>query len=755
MSQGWSKIFNRINWLNRPSTNTPLNATNLNAGDSAIDKLDDRIITLDTVKADMQVVNGMVADISVNDADGIITVTYKNGSTKTYDTNLEKIATNFTYDYSTQRLVLTLSDGSKQYVDMSALITQYEFKDSATIAFSVDSTGKVSASVKNGSITDAMLQTDYLANITAQATKAESMANSATTSSNSAYDNAKLSQSYAIGGSGVRDGEDTDNSKYYSEQASKSATASANSASTASTNASEAASSASSASASATQSATSESNARKSASSAAASASTASTKASEASNSATLASGSASSALTSATSASESAESASASATTATQKAKDASSSATSASSSASSASTSATSASKSATDAKTSANSASASATAASTSATNAKASETASATSAKNAKTSETNAASGASTATAKASAASTSASNAATSEANAKKYYEQAKAISESFSGALRPMGTVSFANLPAVSSASAGDMYNISDEFVTTSDFVEGAGITEPAGSNVYKTESGKWDVLAGSPVTGVKGANETTFRRGNVNITPDNIGAIPTSGGTVNGTITFGKSDNYGIRTNTNNYGRVGDATNQFFEGYFQKIFENKTLLSNKYLQLTGDSKDNTTTFTSNDSTTGDSTAPALLTSGETHASIFSKVSTIFKNVRWLLSKMGTTDISSIGNGTVTGALSTLNSNMVKTYTKDIIATVDKKWGNVYIAEGIMIDIPNMELTKAKGVQLSVNSKMSGSVFASLNSLTETQANIILLRGTSGNVNCRLYLTLTF
>lgn len=219
MSQGWSKIFNRINWLNRPSTNTPLNATNLNAGDSAIDKLDDRIITLDTVKADMQVVNGMVADISVNDADGVITVTYKNGSTKTYDTNLEKIATNFTYDYSTQRLVLTLSDGSKQYVDMSALITQYEFKDSTTIALSVDSTGKVSASVKNGSITDDMLETGYLANITAQATKAESMANSATTSSNSAYDNAKLSQSYAIGGSGVRDGEDTDNAKYYCEHA--------------------------------------------------------------------------------------------------------------------------------------------------------------------------------------------------------------------------------------------------------------------------------------------------------------------------------------------------------------------------------------------------------------------------------------------------------------------------------------------------------------------------------------------------------
>ena len=219
MSQGWSKIFNRINWLNRPSTNTPLNATNLNAGDSAIDKLDDRIITLDTVKADMQVVNGMVADVTLNSNTGVITVTYKNGSHVDYDTNLEKIAVNFSYDYVNQRLVLTLSDGSKQYVDMSALITQYEFKDSTTIALSVDSTGKISASIKNGSITDAMLETGYLANIKTEVAKAQSYANSASSSNNSAYNNAKLSQSYAVGGSGVRDGEDTDNAKYYCEHA--------------------------------------------------------------------------------------------------------------------------------------------------------------------------------------------------------------------------------------------------------------------------------------------------------------------------------------------------------------------------------------------------------------------------------------------------------------------------------------------------------------------------------------------------------
>lgn len=70
-------------------------------------------------------------------------------------------------------------------------------------------------------------------------------------------------------------------------------------------------------------------------------------------------------------------------------------------------------------------------------------------------------------------------------------------------------------------------------------------------------------------------------------------------------------------------------------------------------------------------FTSGDSSTGNSIAPAVITSGETHKSLFNKISTAVKNVRWLLSKMGTTDISSIGNGTVTGALSTLNSNIAE------------------------------------------------------------------------------------
>jgi hypothetical protein len=688
MSQGWKKAFERLFWKNRPSTDTPLNASDMNHIESGIDALDDRIVQLDTLKADSSVLPSLVSSVSINLDTGFLTVVRYGGQVSQYNTNLNKIAVNFEYDYAYQRLVLELPDGNKQYVDMSALITQYEFDDSDTIIFNALPNGHIKAHIADGSIEDRHLKTDYLAEIKTEVAKATNMANSATTSSNSAYNNAKLSQSYAIGGASVRDGEDTDNSKYYSEQASDSAIASADSSSMASTKASEASVSASSASASATKSATSESNASKSASSAATSASTASTKASEASKSATSASGSASSASESASNASESAESASASATTATQKAKDASSYAMAAESSASAANSSASDAVNRATEAKAFANSASTSATAASTSASNAKASETASATSAKNAKTSETNAASGASTATSKASAASTSATNAATSEANAKKYYEQAKAISESFSGALRPMGTVTFANLPAVSSVSAGDMYNISDEFVTTYDFVEGAGITEPAGSNVYKTEAGKWDVLAGSPVTGVKGANETTFRRGNVNITKANVGL-----GNVDNTADANKSVKYATSAGSastsakvSNKLTITSPINEYNDLYFRDEiiteaieYDGSSAMTVNLMNVRSDSYQNTVKFTSNDSKTGDSTAPALLKSGETHASIFSKVSTIFKNVRWLLSKIGTTDISSLGDGTVTGALSTLNSNIdvVKHYVGSI------------------------------------------------------------------------------
>lgn len=137
-----------------------------------------------------------------------------------------------------------------------------------------------------------------------------------------------------------------------------------------------------------------------------------------------------------------------------------------------------------------------------------------------------------------------AKTSETSSAKSESEAQKYAEQAKEISESLSGALRPLGTINFADLPNTANATSGDMYNIADQFTTTTDFKEGAGNIIPAGSNVYLTIDRYWDVLAGTPVTGVKGAKEAYYRRGSVNITPTNIGAVAEDGNISDTTVTF-------------------------------------------------------------------------------------------------------------------------------------------------------------------------------------------------------------------
>lgn len=82
------------------------------------------------------------------------------------------------------------------------------------------------------------------------------------------------------------------------------------------------------------------------------------------------------------------------------------------------------------------------------------------------------------------------------------------------------------------------------------------------------------------------------------------------------------------------------------------------------------LDANGDSKNNTVTFTSSDEADGSADAWTNVTkvdSGETHKSLFAKMSQMFKNVRYLYKLLGTTDISSIGDGTVTKALSVLNA----------------------------------------------------------------------------------------
>lgn len=151
----------------------------------------------------------------------------------------------------------------------------------------------------------------------ASATTAETHKTSAASSASTANDKAILAESYAIGGTQTRGGENSDNAKYYKEQAAISATSASGSASTASGSAATAATAAQTATEKATEATGSASAAATSATNASSSASTASGAASTATEAASAASSAASSAISSASTASGHASTASAAATAA------------------------------------------------------------------------------------------------------------------------------------------------------------------------------------------------------------------------------------------------------------------------------------------------------------------------------------------------------------------------------------------------------------------------------------------------------
>lgn len=170
------KSYERINWENYPSDKTPLNEANLNKLDVATDEIDNRVITLDSTKFDKTEASKLIKNFELDKATGIITITYLSGATVTIDTLLEKLAVNFGFDEATQKIIITLDDGTVKEVDLSSFITDYEFLDSDTVAFTVDANGKVVAIVKEGSIEEKHLRPNYLADIKVEVAKAEASA---------------------------------------------------------------------------------------------------------------------------------------------------------------------------------------------------------------------------------------------------------------------------------------------------------------------------------------------------------------------------------------------------------------------------------------------------------------------------------------------------------------------------------------------------------------------------------------------------
>lgn len=199
------KIYSRTYWENFPSEKTAIDAMRLNNAEAGIDNLDDRVVAMDASKVDLAKANELVKEILWDESKGTITVVKMNGSKAVIDTKLEKLAVNFTYDPQSQQLIITLDDGTTQNVDLSALITQYEFIDSNTIAFEISSDGKVSAIVKEGSIQEKHLRPDYLADIKVESAKAVNSATNAKASETKAAKSATDAKDSADRVQGIED----------------------------------------------------------------------------------------------------------------------------------------------------------------------------------------------------------------------------------------------------------------------------------------------------------------------------------------------------------------------------------------------------------------------------------------------------------------------------------------------------------------------------------------------------------------------
>lgn len=199
------KIYSRIKWENLPSEKTAVNESNLNKMDLAVDNLDDRVVAMDASKVDLTKANKLVKEILWDESNGTLTIVKMNGSQSMIDTKLEKLAVNFAYDSQKQKLIITLDDGTTQNVDLSSLITEYEFLDSDTIAFAIGSDGKVSAIVKEGSIQEKHLRPDYLADIKVESAKAVASAKSAGVSETNAAKSATDAKDSADRVQGIED----------------------------------------------------------------------------------------------------------------------------------------------------------------------------------------------------------------------------------------------------------------------------------------------------------------------------------------------------------------------------------------------------------------------------------------------------------------------------------------------------------------------------------------------------------------------
>ncbi|MBP3342308.1 MAG: hypothetical protein J6K99_07260 [Peptococcaceae bacterium] len=100
-------------------------------------------------KFDKAEAQALVKEITFSEGSGVFTITKYDGSVKTIDTAIEKVALDVRLDG--QQFVLTLVDGTEQRVDLSAFLTQTEVTSSDTITLAIEN-GAIVARLATGSI---------------------------------------------------------------------------------------------------------------------------------------------------------------------------------------------------------------------------------------------------------------------------------------------------------------------------------------------------------------------------------------------------------------------------------------------------------------------------------------------------------------------------------------------------------------------------------------------------------------------------
>lgn len=270
------------------------------------------------------------------------------------------------------------------------------------------------------------------------------------------------------------------------------------------------------------------------------------------------------------------------------------------------------------------------------------------------------------------------------------------------------------------------------------------------------------------------VTGVKGNTETIYRKGNVNLTAENIGALstPTS---LKGSLDDCKNpgfyyavggnkitekpqgvDSFGLlvtregnlnrgqllfssRKEIGTYARRWDSNSNVWTEWVQLVDSDGNAVSatkatydengyriTGYLKHDGDASDITVNFTSADSEEpSEWTDVALLKNTNKFWGIFNRISIMFRNVRYLYKMLGTTDISHVGNGTVTGALNELNARTnyplvrISASITDYVDSINEGFGFFIINTNAQTaGVPNVNYTYTTGYYAKINNGTS-------------------------------------